>query len=41
MEINWNPSDLTFPRKNMCLRKQAANTEVQSDLYAKSLEKIW
>lgn len=41
MEINWDPSDLTFPRKSMCLRKQVANTEVQSDLYAKSLENIW
>lgn len=40
MEINWDPSDLTFPRKNMCLRKQVANTEVQSDIYAKSLENI-
>lgn len=41
MEINWDPSDLTFSRKSMCLRKQVANTEVQSDLYAKSLENIW
>lgn len=41
MEIHWDPSDLTLPGKNMCLRKQAANTEVQSDLYAKSSEKIW